>query len=151
VEVIYCCYGGTHTSVTVAAIHIGLLPTKSRPSPTEILALPYFDRGPRQPGHAFKLGVDEYGNNVYVAGLGPNRHVTAGALSLVLSQSQVSEDELCIVDALQCINMWVRLGGLLSRRLGMVRLGRPLCVYGILLRYDCFVHLAEQVKARVAA
>lgn len=147
-EVIYCCYAGSHTSVTAAGIHLGLLPTTVRPSPSEILSLPNFDQGSaRRLGHVLKLGEDECGNNVYVAGLGPNRAVTLTALRLVLAESHVKSDDLCIVDALSCISFWVRLGGFLSRRCGCVWLGRPLCVWGILARYGCFVRLVSEVKA----
>ncbi len=147
-EVIYCCYAGAHTSVTAAGIHVGLLPTISRPSAREILSLPNFDRGSsRELGRVLRFGEDEYGNSVYVAGLGPSRGTTLAALRLVLQASGVSADALCFVDALQCISLWVRFGGFLSRRCGCVSLGRPMCVYGILARYDCYVRLASEVKA----
>jgi len=94
----------------------------------------------------FKLGEDEYGNNVYVAGLGPSRAITLMALRLVLKESHISEDSLCVVDALRCITFWVRLGGFLSRRCGYVSLGRPLCVWGILARYECYLRLVSEVK-----
>ncbi|MBT9133951.1 MAG: hypothetical protein DDT38_00677 [Firmicutes bacterium] len=147
-EVIYCCYAGAHTSVTAAGIHVGLLPILSRPSAHEILSLPNFDQGSsRELGRVLKFGEDEYGNSVYVAGLGPSRAGTLAALRLVLTESQVSADAFCIVDTLQCISLPVCIGGFLSRRCGYVSLGRPMCVYGILTRYYCFVRLVSEVKA----
>ena len=42
--IIYRCYGGTHSSVMAASIHLELLPGDRKPAGKELLALPYFDR-----------------------------------------------------------------------------------------------------------
>ncbi|HCX78095.1 MAG TPA: hypothetical protein DG577_01645, partial [Firmicutes bacterium] len=40
---IYHCYGGAHSSVTAAAVHVGLLARDKTPSRLELVSLPYFD------------------------------------------------------------------------------------------------------------
>ena len=42
--IIYHCYGGTHSSVMAASLHLGLLPQDKKPTGKELLALPYFDQ-----------------------------------------------------------------------------------------------------------
>ena len=42
-KIIYNCYGGAHSSVTAAAIHLQMLPETRKPSAAELLNLPYYD------------------------------------------------------------------------------------------------------------
>lgn len=149
-EVIYYCYAGAHTSITAASIHLGLLPVDRVPEVREILALPNFDQTPSQElGKVFKYGVDENGNNVYVAALGPGRTTTMGALKFVLKERGLAEDALVIVNGLECISLTVRIGGFISRRLGLVRVGRPMCAWGILAKYNCFLQMAQRIRALI--
>ncbi|KAF0195514.1 MAG: hypothetical protein FD169_1327 [Bacillota bacterium] len=146
-DVIYCCYAGAHTSITAAALHVGLLASKRNPTMSDILALPYFDATLQgQVGRVFKFGVDELGTNVYVASLGPRRQATLAALKLMLQESSVSMQNALIVNALSCISLEVRIGGFLSRRLGLVSIGRPMCAKGIIRHFRCFERLVAEAR-----
>lgn len=146
-EVIYCCYAGAHTSITAAAVHVELLTSKRTPTLAEILALPDFDTTTQgQLGRVFKFGVDQQGNNVYVAALGPARQATLGALRLILHESGVSNQQILIVNALSCVSLRVRIGGFISRRLGLVNFGRPMCAQGIIRHFDCFERLVADAR-----
>ncbi|MDP3486859.1 MAG: DUF3189 family protein [Bacillota bacterium] len=149
-EIIYCCYAGAHTSITAAALHVGLLDPSAKPTLSDILALPNFDTTSQgQIGRVFKFGVDQLGNNVYVAALGPARQATLSALKLMLQESGVRKQETLIVNALSCVSLGVRVGGFLSRRLGFVGIGRPMCAQGIVRHFECFEKLV--VEARQAS
>jgi hypothetical protein len=40
-KIIYCCYGGSHSSVTAAAIHLDMLPLTRKPTSAELLSIPF--------------------------------------------------------------------------------------------------------------
>jgi len=147
VQVIYCCYAGAHTSITAAALHIGLLSPEREPTMSDILSLPNFDTTSQgQIGRVFKFGVDERGNNVYIAALGPGRQATISALKLMLQECGVSEQHALIVNALSCVSLEVRVGGFISRRLGLVAIGRPMCARGIIRHFKCFIRLVAEAR-----
>lgn len=147
-EVIYYCYGGSHTSVTAAALHLGLLDPERIPSMPDIISLPNFDQTTTQQlGQILRIGTDSRGNKIYVAALGPGREVTLSALKLLLTECGIAFEDVRIINALTCVNLAVRIGGFLSRRLGLVRLGRVMCARGIIRRFECFKLLVQQVKS----
>lgn len=127
---VYFCYGGAHTSVTAANIHLGRLP--AAPSWRAVVRQPYFDRSrPAERGILVLMGCDDAGARVYCLGLGPRCHAVAACLGRVLGAAGVGPDRLRLVGVLCAAGLAVRLGGLLSRRCGLVLLGRPLCAWGI--------------------
>lgn len=147
VEVIYCCYAGAHTSITAAALHVRLLAPKHQPTVSDILSLPYFDTTSQdQIGRVFKYGSDQRGNNIYVAALGPGRQATLAALKLMLLECGVTDDNSLIVNALSCVSLGVRVGGFISRRLGIVTLGRLMCARGIVNHFRCFETLVDEAR-----
>lgn len=114
----------------------------------EILSLPHFDCLPAADlGRVFRYGRDAANNNIYIASLGPDRKATSSALRLFFVAAGLNEEHLLIVDALQCVTAPIRVGGFLSRRLGLICLGRPLCAYGIVMNFACFQSLWESVVA----
>lgn len=146
-KVIYYCYGSAHSSVISAAIHLGLLPSDRIPSAQEIMATPYFDRtDSREIGTCFFVGRDEDGREVYIMGMGPGREVVKRAILSVLKVFGIDTREFALVDALPSAGLLVRTGGILSRRLGLVRLGRPLVVRGIQRNYWAFCDFVRSTK-----
>lgn len=68
-KIIYNCYGGAHSSVTAAALHLGLLPEARPATAKELLSLPYYDaQVGKDHGRIRFMGFDEWGNEVYVVG-----------------------------------------------------------------------------------
>jgi hypothetical protein len=59
-------------------------------------------------------------------------------------------DELVFVDTLHCVSLKMRLGGYLSRRWGLITLGRPLVIQGTREAFPQIVELVREVKHKVA-
>ena len=149
-KIVYHCYGGAHSSVTAAAIHLGVLDPEKVPGKEELLALALFDRQ-TQDGHGrlHFFGFDEWGNQVYSVGcrnMGP-------VLERVLQETAALlgfGGELLFVDTLHCVSVKMRIGGYISRRLGLIACGRPLVVQGTRETYPRLVQLVRRVKAQLA-
>ncbi|NLM53255.1 MAG: DUF3189 family protein [Firmicutes bacterium] len=148
-KIIYHCYGGAHSSVVAAAIHLGKLDTQRIPEAQELLALTLFDRQ-TQAGHGqlHFFGFDEGKNEVYSVGC---RNVGDMMEKFLTEIAQILgfSGDLFFVDTLHCVNLRMRIGGYLSRRLGLVPLGRPLVVAGTRAAYPRLAALVQKVKAQV--
>lgn len=149
-KIIYSCYGGAHSSIVASAIHMGYLPTDRIPSKEEILSTPYYDQSPKEfRGTPIYMGKDEKLREVYVVGLGPyRREYTEIAYNFAFQLNNQCKENIQITNVTPLLSFSVKLGGFLSRRLGLVELGRPLTVVGIQKRYNHFVELVEDVKKR---
>lgn len=149
-RIFYHCYGSAHTSVIASAIHVGILPMSRRPDPEEIRRVPNFDKFKNSEiGTPIYIGPDEDGNQVYIIGLATGKKIMAGALLDFLLSGGVREGDVYFADALPGANVLTRIGGFLSRQVGLVRIGRPLCAKGIWQTYPQFVELVRRVKADV--
>jgi len=150
-KIIYSCYGGAHSSRVAAAIHLGTLPLDRKPHPGELLAVPRFDDVPHdEMGHLDHLGKDSFGHDVYVLGRGGAGEVAVRALVHGFELAGGTRSDLLFVDTLKAVNLPMRVGGFLSRRLGLVALGRPLVVYGTLRAYSHLTRLVRQTKEQTA-
>ncbi len=145
--IIYYCYGSAHSSVIASAIHVGMLPKNRIASTQEIFTLPHYDQTRREEiGNPFYIGRDEYGMEVYILGMANNKEFLIKSINSLLNIYRVPENKLILVDSLSQINNITRVGGYLSRRLGMVMVGRPLTIKGIQKAYFKFVDLVDSVK-----
>lgn len=145
--IVYMCYGSAHSSVVAASIHVGFLPTDRVPSYFEIVSLPHYDKTKHnQIGIPFYMGRDEFNNDVYILGAKNGRKIVIKAAYSFLSQYGISKKEIIFIDALPTIGLTTKIGGIASRRLGAVLIGRPLTVYGIIKKYNNFVKLVTDVK-----
>lgn len=150
-HVVYSCYGGAHSSRTAAAIHLGRLPVDRVPGAREILAVPGFDRVENDRlGIAELAGVDDAGHRVYVLGRGPRPGIVERAFQSGFRAGGGDPDQLLFVNTLSTVNLLMRVGGFLSRRLGWVRLGRPLVVLGTRRAYPAIVRLVQETRALLA-
>ncbi|UNC92474.1 DUF3189 family protein [Candidatus Contubernalis alkaliaceticus] len=148
--IIYHCYGSAHSSVIASAIHVGMLPKNRIPSTEEIITIPHFDQTRREEiGNPFYIGRDEYGIEVYIIGMANNKEVLIRSIDSLLKIYNIPENQLVLVNSLSQINMITRVGGYLSRRLGMVKVGRPLTIKGVKKAYYQFVDLVDSVKERI--
>lgn len=124
-----------------------MLPADKPPRPEEIVSLPRYDKvSPSEIGQPRLMGVDERGFEVYVIGLGAGRTLVRRAVDSFLNLHGVEPQRFIFVDTLAHVNLETRVGGFLSRRLGIVSLGRRLTVAGIMRRYSSFVGLVNSVK-----
>lgn len=146
-KIIYCCYGGAHTSVVAAAIHTGLLPQKEVPDIKKIINTPYYDQAENiDIGKLFYIGKDIYNNDIYIMGMGHRRSFyTKMAYEISNEISKNARKDLLIVNAIALINIKVRIGGFLSKKLKLKRIGVLLTAWGIQKNYINFVKLVNNV------
>jgi len=145
-KVFYTCYGSAHSSVIAAFIHVGILDKNVVPPYKKITFLPHYDRtDDEEIGTPFFIGFDEWGNEIYVIGAKSNKNLLKNFLKDFIHYNGIKEDFI-FVDTLQAIGIFARIGGFISRRLGLTFIGRPLTVFDIRRNYWRFVSLVENVK-----
>lgn len=147
-KVIYCCYGSSHSSVVAAAIHLGNLPAHTVPYSRDIIDLPYYDKATTDElGACIYMGTDDAGCDVYILGMGPARKIIRRAVESIFELCGVSRDSYMLVDTLTSIGVITKIGGFLSRRIGLTGIGRPMTVWGIRRAYLHLASIVEDVKS----
>lgn len=142
-KVIYHCYGGAHSSVVAAALHLGLLDKGRPPSAQELLNLPYYDKTDGNDfGTMHFMGIDKCSNPVYAAGK-KNMGEKYSKILMGIAEILGVEEELLLVDCFKRINWSMKLGGFTSRRLNLVYLGRPILNWGTQRAFSSLVDLVE--------
>ena len=145
-KIIYHCFGGSHSSVTAAAIHLGLLPTNRLPSFRELMALPHFDKTPGEVYGVIRfMGRTAEGDEVYTLGK-KNLGSRLDQVFMGLAELLGVKDQVAVVNTMHHVNVLMMAGGFLSRRLGLVSLGRPILVWGTRLAFPQLVQAVETVK-----
>lgn len=145
-KIVYQCFGGTHSSVIAAAMHLGLLCRDRVAGVQEIVAVSRFDTAtPDDMGVPYEMGTDEHGNTVYVLGVGKLEQVATQIVAGLMRVLGMEESELRFVQTLDSIGALTRIGGFISRRLGLTVVGRPLVVAGIRRDYSKLAALVERV------
>lgn len=149
-KIIYNCYGGSHSSVTAAAIHVGLLPYNRIASREEMLRLPYYDAQiAADHGRIRFMGYDERGHEIYIIGKRNLGHYYERIMRQIINVAQGNQQEFIFVDTMPYVNIFMVIGGFLSRRWGWNRVGRYIILYGTQQSYFKFVHLVNLVKSNV--
>jgi len=147
-KIIYHCYGGSHSSVIAAALHLGLLAKDRIPNETELMAIPYFDKTTNADFGSIRfMGKDEYNNEVYVLGkknMGDRYSNLLKGIAKILGE----EEQLLAVNCMNRVNMFMKLGGFSSRKMGLVSLGRPVVVQGSRKAFLELVNLVEITRLR---
>jgi len=129
-----------------------MITDKEAPDSETITRLPGFDTVTTEAlGHVTEVGVDKGGHRVFVASLGPRRTITRAALELLLREVIPNHENYILVDSLRCIHWKTRVGGFVSRRLGWIRIGRPLAIEGIQKSFNCFKVVVTEVKSLLRA
>ncbi|NMB35813.1 MAG: DUF3189 family protein [Firmicutes bacterium] len=148
-KVVYYCYGGTHSSVTAASLHLGLLAKNRLPTAQELLSCPYFDRlTARDYGKIFFMGRDSRGCEVYVMGCRDAGLLVETALKEFCRIMQVNNRPVTLVNTKPCLNILMRVGGFLSRRLNLITLGRLFLFPGIRLAFKQIGRVVDAVKIK---
>ena len=146
-KIIYHCYGGTHTSVLAASIHVGKINKEKLPDNKEINELKYFDDvSPKDYGKLHFVGMDELGNEIYSCGMKKSASIVKKALKDILKIYNLQPEEIYFASTLGLVTFSIRIGGFLSRHLGLIRLGRPLVIYGSRSNFYNIVNFVDQVK-----
>ncbi len=149
-KLIYHCFGGTHSSVLCAAIHLGIIPDHQLPGYQDLIDLPYYDKVySSQVGTIFHMGRDDQGRDIYILGCrncGPMVEKITGEMNQLLG---IDQNEVVMVDTTPCLNIIIKIGGYLSRRLGLTGTGRFLLHRGICLAFPKFKELVWNVKEKL--
>lgn len=145
--VIYHDVGGSHSSATAANIHINKLPMDRVPDKSELLSLPTFDKITKKDiGHLIYIGDDEFGSKVYTISVQYKPNLVIPALRDMYSEIIGNSKDLYLVSTQPAVNIWMKIGGLSSRRLNLVKFGRPIVTYGTLKTYNNLINIVKEVK-----
>lgn len=144
-KIFYYCYGGAHSSVIAAALHLNKL---SYPlTYGEIINFTYFDlNSPEIKGTPTLLGTDENKNEIYFVGYGKNKEMIVKLIKSFLQVNGINDDQYLFVDALDKINWRVHLGGFVSKALKQKNIGRRFTALGILLSAKEIQNKVETAK-----
>jgi len=150
-KIIYHDYGGSHSSVTAAAIHLGILPADRIPKAEEIMKkVPHFDGlNPKDHGRVLYRGTDEMGNQVYTLGSATAGKVALNAINDTTNLWGQKKEDLFFVYTMPCVNLIMMIGGCLSRALGLIAIGRPIVMYGTLKAYPNLSNLVTRKKREI--
>ncbi|MEW6244747.1 MAG: DUF3189 family protein [Bacillota bacterium] len=150
-NVIYHCYGGTHSSVVAASIHVGLLPDDRLPEDDQLVSLPLFDKlTSADAGKTIFVGEDERGHRVYCLGRRHSfRRIKQALVGLERIYAPGSVRTL-FVNTMRYVNVSMRTGGFLSRRLGNVKVGRAVVLRGTKAAFRGLSGLVKRVKANLS-
>ncbi|MFY9175416.1 MAG: DUF3189 family protein [Peptococcia bacterium] len=148
---IYHCFGGSHSSITAAAIHLGLLPDNRPAQDIELLSVPLYDSQVGiDHGRIRFMGWDEKGNEIYITSK-RNLHDKYGRIMqqiLQLAEGEELLSEVVFINTMPYVNLFMVIGGFLSRRWGSCRLGRRIVCYGTRQSYYKFAQLVRQLKEK---
>ncbi|MGE5371415.1 MAG: DUF3189 family protein [Solirubrobacterales bacterium] len=148
-RIIYHCYGGSHSSVTAAAIHLGMLSPWEIPRVEDFLAVPFFDKTSSSDFGTIKfMGRDRNGNDVFVLSkknFGQRTKTVLGGLAALMNRT----DQVVLVDTFPLIGPDVMLGGFVSRRLQLPQIGRPILFWGMRRCYHRLAGAVLRTKAKL--
>ncbi len=148
-KIIYHCFGGTHSSVTAAAAHLGNLPADRLPKPEELQSIPFFDNlDGRNHGKITLMGIDRAGNEVYFAGQRGKPHILENVIHGLAKHFQIPAESYRLVNVMHKVNISMRLGGVMSRKLKWIAAGRPLVTIGTIWAYPEILHLVRNTLVK---
>lgn len=151
-KIIYNCYGGSHSSVTSAAIHLGLLQCDRVPCKKDLWKLPYYDTQVKKDhGTLHFMGKDEFGHEVFVVGRRNMGKPVQRVIRDIAKIFAIPEQEYMLVDPMPYVNLAMKIGGITSRRLGLVFPGRPLVTWGNRLAFPRLSNMVKRVKENLPA
>ncbi len=94
------------------------------------------------------MGEDKKGNDIYVMGMMRCEEIVLRGFSSFMDIYNIPKDDIIFVSTLQGADFFTRIGGFLSRAIGLVFIGRPLTTYGIARQYKMFCDLVHKTKEK---
>jgi len=147
-KIIYHCFGGTHSSVTAAAYHLGMLPSECTLKEEDLLAIPFFDtRDNHDHGNITLMGIDGKDNEIYIVGQRGCPQLLENIIHGLAQEFDISPQHYKLVNVLDKVNFSMRLGGFMSRRFKWIYPGRPLVTRGTIRAFTNIINLVRRVKA----
>ncbi len=147
--VVYHCYGGAHTSVVSAALHLGRLPREGVLGRDDFEGLEQFDSLQTRIGQIHHLGRDRRGVEVKALGLGGGTEVLWPLYLQLMDVVGWKQGEIIGCHTLPAAGWLLRVGGFLSCRLRLTWLGRPLVIRGVRRAHPRLVCYVEGVERRL--
>ncbi|MFZ5644164.1 MAG: DUF3189 family protein [Bacillota bacterium] len=148
-KIIYHCYGGAHSSVTAANIHLGLLPADRFPGYDEIKGQKFFDlHGASDIGKIYFMGRDSFGNNIYILGRRSRPTLVYSVTRVIEDAFEIDPGSYMLVDVSPHVNLAMKIGGFLSRKMNLTYIGRPIVTWGTVRTYDGILKLVEMIKSQ---
>lgn len=147
-RVVYHDYGGSHSTATAVAVHLGILPPDKIPSAEDLVKkVPLFDNltAPDH-GKLFYMGEDSTGNSIYLLPRRNQAHLVINAIKSTAVCLGKDLENWMFVDTIPTVNLWMRIGGYLSRRQGLVWLGRPIVIFGTRRAFPAISRLVQKTK-----
>lgn len=147
-KIIYHCFGGTHSSVTATAAHLGMLPPNQQPCTADLLAIPFFDtRESDDHGDIKMMGIDECGNEVYFVGQRGAPQILENLIYGLGKYFEIPPEEYKLINVMHKVNVTMKIGGTMSRQLGWINAGRPIVTWGTIRAYKKIISLVRKIKA----
>lgn len=151
-KIIYHCYGGSHSSVTAASLHLGLIPEDKLPSNEELSKLPYYDGQTKKDHGVLRfIGIDQYDNEVYIVGRRSQGRLLENMFNGLLEVFDIPQNEIYMVNVMPYVNWHMVVGGFTSRALGWIKIGRPIVMKGTKEAFLYIVSLVQKVKMLIAS
>jgi hypothetical protein len=97
------------------------------------------------------MGRDELGWDIYIVGMKNVKQVIIPAMKSYLNVCGVDQTDFLLVNALVELHPITSIGGVASRKFGMLLIGRPMTIWGIRKSYPKFVGLVSDVKQNLRA
>lgn len=148
-HIIFHCRGGTHSSVTAAAMHLGLVSGERVLSKEDILLkVPYFDQLTNQDlGKINYIGIDTEGNQIYTMGRKGAESIVLQAITSMAKIFSINPmEEILFVDTMPAVNILMKIGGFTSRSLGLVSIGRPIVLKGTQMAWQSIDQIVRNNK-----
>ncbi|MDS1029739.1 DUF3189 family protein [Bacillota bacterium LX-D] len=147
--VIYHDYGGTHSTVVAAWLHLKRLSPNKVPTEKDLMAIPLYDRGTNKDFGRIKIwGQDEWGNTVATLGRKSADKLLLPALQ-DLNSFLKNVEEIKFVNTMPAVNILMNIGGFTSRTLQLESIGRPIVIKGTIKAFPKLVQLVQDVRAYV--
>lgn len=146
--IIYHCFGGSHSSVMAAALHLNLIEKDRVPTAQDMMALPYYDKtNDLDFGSLRYMGMDDSGNKVYVLG---KKGLGDKCTRIIMGVARLlrAENDIMAINCMPKVNWLMKLGGFASRRLGWTRWGRPVVLNGTQRAFFDLVNLVEVIRLK---
>lgn len=151
-KLVYHCYGGAHTSVTCASIHLKYLPNDRMPKVQEFKNVPFYDKMDNDKlGTPVYVGRDEFGIDIYIMGMKNSSSILIPAINSYLNHCGGLNKDIVFVNALVELHPMTSIGGFTSRKLGILSIGRPMTILGIQKSYPRFLDVVSNVKENLKA
>ena len=113
----------------------------------DLFTCPYFDTvDKKDTGKINYMGKNATGDDVYIMGCKNAGSIVETVVNELEKVVHFNTSELLMVNTVPCLNNWMRLGGFLSRQLGLVKAGRFFLFHGSKQAYPKIKLKVLQVK-----